>query len=94
MSKHCSFPKAPTPKWTKLKDSDLVKYFDSELTKRTGLTIREWDAYNTAKKRIDPIAYQAERQKAFQASRIRQAKEHLSIAELEQIIAEKKETNL
>ncbi len=90
MSKHCSFPKEPIPKWTKLKDFDLIAHFDRELETRTGLTIREWDAYNSAKRRIDPVAYQKEKEAIHKKIDMRNAKERLSIEDLEQIIAEKK----
>lgn len=90
MSRHVSMPREPTPRWTKLRDAELVVYFRKELETRAGLTAREWDAYNSAWKRTDPEGFKSYHAEVSKRIDMRNAKERLSIADLEQIIAEKR----
>lgn len=93
MSRHVSFPKEPKPKWRLKSDVELIAHFRKELETRSGLTPAEWDAYNGAWKRTDPKGYEKYRSEAGKRIDMRNAKDRLTIEELEQIIAEKKAEN-
>lgn len=89
MGNRISMPKERRPIWVGLSDEKLVEYFQKELETRSSLTIREWDVYNAAWKRIDPEGYSDYRAQAAKRIDMKNAKERLSIQELEQIIKEK-----
>jgi len=90
MNRHVSMPRELKPKLLHLSGKALKDYFDEQLKTRSGLTVKEWDSYNAAWRSFDPQGYADYRAESAKRIDIRNAKERLTIEELEQIIQEKR----
>ena len=76
--------------WNKLNDREKFLYLCGELQNRGTLTLEEWEHYNRLFKQIDPEGYAADQAAAHKRNAIRNAKNSLTIAELYQIIEDKR----
>ena len=90
MSRGTLLGREAKPSWRGLRDKELVAHFLKGLETRKGLTAEEWDAYRAAWKRSDPVGFEQDKQRSYRSIRMKDAKKHLTIADLEEIIAEKR----
>lgn len=77
--------------WNKKNDKEKLQYLRDELQRKGTLNLVQWEHYNRLFKAADPKGFEEDQVAARKRIDMRNAKNNLTITELEQIITEKKE---